>query len=326
MRKTRLIFFFLGCSIILLGDLTSLRAQVSDKGTQPKQLQLIVDNDAYFFTSYDRYYSSGIFASYSASAQKLPFQNTGSAGNAPTRLSYDLTFSHYIYTPKDILWDRLDELDRPYAGMATLGLRLNYFKPSAAFSLKADAGWLGPAIKTGELMRWWHKSLRIRQPRGWEYQINNTPVLILSPEYKKQWPIVEKLDFISSSAIVVGTVLNQASQQFAFRYGSLNGLNQSHFTNSLMGIKRQEKKLVEWYLLAAVEGNLVLYNATIDGNFIGAGSRYTEESETVVLRQTYGAVLAYEKMDFELSFKTTSREVRGAEHHRYMRAKISYRF
>jgi lipid A 3-O-deacylase len=287
-----------------------------------RQVQLTVDNDAYFFTSYDRYYSSGIFGSYSSLRSGLPF----SLPKEGSVYSSDIVFSHYIYTPKNILWDKLDQLDRPYAGMATLGVQLNYLRPSSAFAMKADVGWLGPAIKTAELMRWWHGSLGIRLPRGWDYQINNTPVLTLAPSYLKQWVISEKLDVVSSTSMSAGTVLNQVSQGVSVRYGLPGSLSKSHLTNSLLSAAKGSGKLIEWYLVSTWQGSYVLYNATIDGNFIGSESIYHESSEKAVLRQTYGAVLAYKKADFELSFKTTSREVKGAEKHRYMRAKISYRF
>jgi lipid A 3-O-deacylase len=297
-------------------------AQASDDLSFSHQIQLTVDNDAYFFTSYDRYYSSGIFGSYSSLKSQLPFSHAKEG----SKYSSDIVFSHYIYTPKNILWDKLEQLDRPYAGMATLGVQLNYLRPSSAFTMKADVGWLGPAIKTAELMRWWHGSLGIRLPRGWDYQINNTPVLSLTPSYLKQWAINEKFDVVSSTSMTAGTVLNQVSQEVVVRYGLPGSLNQSHLTNSLLNATKGSGKVIEWYLVACWQGSYVLYNATIDGNFIGHESMYHESSEKAVLRQTYGAVLAYKKADFELSFKTTSREVKGAENHRYMRAKISYRF
>jgi lipid A 3-O-deacylase len=290
--------------------------------TFARQIQLTVDNDAYFFTSYDRYYSSGIFGSYTSLRSRLPF----SQSKEGSIYSSDIVFSHYIYTPKNILWDKLEQLDRPYAGMATLSVQLNYLKPSSAFTMKADVGWLGPAIKTAELMRWWHGSLGIRLPRGWDYQINNTPVLTLTPSYLKQWAITEKFDVVSSTSMSAGTVLNQVSQGVLVRYGLPANLNKSHLTNSLLNAAKGSGKLIEWYLVASWQGSYVLYNATIDGNFIGPESVYHERSEKTILRQTYGAVLAYKRADFELSFKTTSREVKGAENHRYMRAKISYRF
>ncbi|MEQ9375207.1 MAG: lipid A deacylase LpxR family protein [Imperialibacter sp.] len=297
-------------------------AESDPDSTFLRQVQLTVDNDAYFFTSYDRYYSSGVFASYSSLKSRLPF----SRPKEGSIYSSEVVFSHYIYTPKNILWDKLEQLDRPYAGMATLGVQLNYLRPSSAFTMKADVGWLGPAIQTAELMRWWHGSLGIRLPRGWDYQINNTPVLMLTPSYLKQWAISEKLDVVSSTSMSVGTVLDQVSQEVTLRYGLPGSLNKSHLTNSLLNAAKGSGKLIEWYLVASWQGSYVLYNATIDGNFIGPESMYHERSEKAVLRQTYGAVLAYKKADFELSFKTTSREVKGAENHRYMRAKISYRF
>jgi hypothetical protein len=318
--KSLLCVYFLWCG--WGGSSSRLIAQTPDHLPFSRQLQVIVDNDAYFFTSYDRYYSSGIFASYSVLRDNLPF----SKPDKEHKLFYDIVFSHYIYTPKNILWDKLDQLDRPYAGMATLGVRLNYLRPSSGFTVKADVGWLGPAIKTAELMRWWHGSLGIRLPRGWDYQINNTPVLMVAPSYLKRRAFSEKLDVVSTTAMSVGTVLNQLSQEVALRYGLPGGLNQSHLTNSLLNAGKANGGVVEWYLLASWQGSYVLYNATIDGNFIGPESMYTESSEKVVLRQTYGALLAYKKADFELSFKTTSREVKGAENHRYMRARISYRF
>lgn len=300
---------------------TMLHASNSDSTRLQRQLQLTVDNDAYFFTSYDRYYSSGIFASFSHLIEK-PYVNLSQHNG---KYTVDYWFSHYIFTPKNILWDQVEVLDRPYAGMATLGIQLNYLYENAAFGLKTDVGWLGPGTQTGELMRWWHQTLGIRQPRGWDYQINNTPVVTLSPQYFRRLPLSKNMDIISLSGFDAGTVFNRLSQEMTVRVGRPGKLSQSHFTNSLFGAAKGSNKLVEWYLLASLKGGFVLYDVTIDGNFIGSKSPYVEQSENWVLRHTYGLVLAGERADFELSYKITSREVVGAEQHHYMRCKISYR-
>lgn len=312
------------CWLLIFGAMvasSTLHATNADSTRLRRQLQLTVDNDAYFFTSYDRYYSSGIFASYSRLIEK-PYLNLSPQSG---KYSVDYWFSHYIFTPKNILWDQVEVLDRPYAGMATLGIQLNYLYENAAFSLRTDVGWMGPATQTGELMRWWHKTLRIRQPRGWDYQINNTPVVVLSPQYYRRLPVSKNADVVSVSSFDMGTVFNRLSQEVAVRVGRPGKLNQSHFTNSLFGASKGHNKLVEWYLLASLEGGFVVYDATIDGNFIGPESPYVEQSESWVLRHTYGLVLAGKRVDFELAYKITSREVVGAEEHRYMRCKIGYR-
>ena len=289
-----------------------------------QQLQLVVDNDAYFFTDYDRYYSSGIFATYSRVAAK-PLLKQWAADFS--RAGYDFRFSHYMYTPKNILWRSLDQLDRPYAGMATLGVQLNYFYPRSAFFAGIDIGWLGPAIKTAELQSWWHEMLNIRLPRGWEHQINNTPVLIIHPEYYRQLTGSKKLDLVSRTGFAAGTVFNNIFQEGIIRFGRPGPIDQTQLTNSLLGVgANDQNKYVEWYLFASLQGTFVLHNTTIDGNFVGSASTYTEQSAPFVWQQSYGFVVAGKAADFELAFKLNSPEVAGAERHRYMRAKVSYRF
>lgn len=318
MRTPNLFFKFFPLVFWLLLDTQLLLAERTDA---TRQLQLTVDNDAYFFTDYDRYYSSGVFASYSYLVQR-PFLWKGVA-TKEAKFSADFRLSHYMYTPKNILWRNLDQLDRPYAGMVTAGAGFNYLFPSSAVSAGIELGWLGPATKTAELQTWWHERLNIRLPRGWEYQVNNTPVIQLQPEYYRRLPLGKSADLVAHTLVSAGTVLNRLQQGVVFRYGKPGALNQSHLTNSLLGAGG---KFREWYLFASFHGSWVLYNATIDGNFIGERSAYTEVSAPFVGLQTYGVVFAGEAADFELVFKRNSREVIGAEPHRYMRAKVTYRF
>lgn len=322
-RPNQLFIFFSGFVLSFIG-VTKTFAQTNSKASYSQQLQLIVDNDAYFFTDYDRYYSSGIFATYSmATAKPLLKQWVTDFSKA----SYDFRFSHYMYTAKNILWKSLDQLDRPYAGMANLGVQLNYFYPKSAFFVGIDLGWLGPAIKTAELQSWWHERLNIRLPRGWEHQISNTPVLIFQPEYYRQLAGSEKLDVVSRSGFAAGTVFNKVFQEAIIRFGRPRPMDQTQLTNSLIGKgANNHNKYIEWYLFAALQGTYVLHNTTIDGNFIGPASAYTEESAPFVWQQSYGFALAGKVADFELAFKLNSQEVAGAEQHRYMRVKVSYRF
>ncbi len=303
----------------------TVHAQEAAMRAGDRQVQLVVDNDAYFFTDYDRYYSSGIFASYSQLISQPVFFK--SLAEKAKKLTGDLRFSHYMYTPKNILWRTLDQLDRPYAGMMTAGGSLNFYFNKSALLLGADMGWLGPGTKTGELQVWWHKMLDIRLPRGWEYQINNTPVIILQPEYLQRLVHYQKMDLVSRSGLAAGTVFNKVFQEVTVRYGRPGALHQSQIANSLPGTTAQSGgKYAEWYLFASMQANYVVHNATIDGNFVGPKSLYTEASVPFVWQQTFGVMVAGKSADFELSFKINTKEVAGAEQHRYMRAKVSYRF
>lgn len=289
-----------------------------------RQVQLTVDNDAYFFTAYDRYYTSGIFASYGTlMEQPLIGRNEGGKG---TKYTSEIWFSHYIYTPRNILWQQEEQLDRPYAGLATLGGRTGYLKERQSLTLQAHLGWLGPAIKTAELHRWWHRTLNIREPRGWQYEINDSPALVLGSDFTRRWKVGRRADILTTTGIMTGTIFNRISQGITARVGRPAPLNRSHFTNGLVGERGGDRKLLEWYLIARLQLTYVVYDATIDGNLIGDESTFTKESEPWVLRHTYGVVVAAPRADFELSFKLTSTEVEGAEQHRYMRAKVSYRF
>lgn len=311
--------------VVLLSVVYQMPA--NGQGSVGRQLQLTVDNDAYFFSSYDRYYTSGIFASFSQLTDRLRIIPVIGGSREDGKYSYDMWFSHYIYTAKDIRWNNVDQLDRPYAGMLTLGAQTNAFFASSAFTLRADVGWLGPSIRTDDLMRFWHETLNIRRPNGWDYQINNTPVFSLQPQYFKRWSLGGKSDIVTTSGIFAGTVFNRFYQEVSWRIGKPGLLNASHFTNSLLRSGQvSEGKAIEWYFFASLQGSAVLYDATIDGNFIGPKSKFTGVSEPWVLRHTYGVVVAGDRTDIELSFKITSQEVKGAEMHRYMRAKLSRRF
>ena len=102
----------IGCSLLLL----LVHPFVFSQSSFDNQITLYADNDAFWLNNDDGYYSSGIFIEqhHLKSADTLRHSKT-------IRL---WRFSHLMYTSSNIRQSRASKIDRPYAGILSIGYGL----------------------------------------------------------------------------------------------------------------------------------------------------------------------------------------------------------
>ncbi|MDX1463920.1 MAG: DUF2219 family protein, partial [Marinirhabdus sp.] len=90
---------------------TSMLAQRGASFYAEEQIDLIHDNDFLHFT--DRWYTTGSFITYRKLLNELEKEQ-------PNKRQFSIQLEQSFYTPSNILSDRIEDYDRPYAGF--LGL------------------------------------------------------------------------------------------------------------------------------------------------------------------------------------------------------------
>jgi len=143
------------------------------------------ENDV--FTETDRFYTNGISLSLSHTgpswmdkfAEWLPW------GQGRRTVGYDTAQS--MLTPADKERTIPDPTDRPYAGILSIGLTLHVEKLESYHGLKLVTGVVGPSSLAKEMQQEVHRHINSQQAQGWDYQLENEPILNLVYEYRHKF-------------------------------------------------------------------------------------------------------------------------------------------
>lgn len=305
-----------------------------ESGILDKEIMLHVDNDAMLIgNQFDKYYSSGIFASYRRLLKDHTFGYNLGKSKKLSKAIIDYELFHRMYTPENIKESRAEDIDRPYAGWLGVALGLNYYYSyEGALSIKLDAGWLGPSTRTEEVQTWWHDVLNMKEPRGWDYQINDTFAGHVNVEYQRKIVGGKDADITGITSLQLGSIRNNARIGARFRLGLLNSMTNSVSTGSKMGQERvsiksipMHNRIQEIYFFTRFTMEHVMYNATIEGNILGEPSDFTKEAVTNVFHHEYGFARSGVYFDMYMSLVFRSTEVVDAGRHQYMTIKLVHR-
>lgn len=303
----------------------SITLCLAQKGNLKKHLtfdyQLVVENDAFTLDmTKDQYYSSGIFA-----AVRWLGDSTGKA-----KIIRSAQLNHRMFTPSWIGWENQVQLDRPYAGLLSASLIQEYYFHSNQY-LKAhlELGWMGPGALVGETQTIWHQWFNMPEPKGWTYQINDTPIVNLYMTYVKPVYSSYHFELTAESNVGLGSVFNYFRQELMIRMGKLRPVYQSAYTGSSLGNQRQLSEvpvLSEIYVFYSPGLEYVYYNATIEGNFIGERSTYTEESIHWITQHRVGIMFSWTRFDLGVIAHWRTRENTDATNHSFVGVRLNQRF
>ncbi len=287
-----------------------------------RELQVENDNDAYTLNlSRDQYYSNGVAIRY----RRLLDSTRNKQGVAKVIRSYDI--NHRIYSPKHLFWENVEDMDRPYAGQITLSASNQYYLEKEAFiKAKLEIGWMGPSLRTGDLQYQWHKTFGMQLPLGWDYEINDAPILNTYWTYAQKIANSETLDLITESNIALGTSFTHARQELMIRFGTFKPLQHSTQYNGVLGIENKGPGNHEFYFFLSPGFEYVVYNATIEGNLVGKESIYTETQEPWIFQMRAGVMASWTKFDFALLYYRRTKETTEATFHKFVGIRMNQRF
>ena len=314
--KISFVFFF--CSLLI----PEVNAQ-SDYRDQ--EVSFRNDNDVYLFDNRDRYYTNGISLNYRFEPKMGSFFRRRNRVDS-VKFIVDLELSHKIYTPQGIRRSDFSFFDRPYAGLAYVGVSVaQFWTPTIRFSYGLEAGIIGEYAGAQFFQEWHHSILGLPEPLGWEHQIKNEPILTSKFEFNKQFVIFkEGMDVISSTNLRLGSAFLDGTQWVDLRFGKIQPLNRSGFKNAILG-KWSDYFRNNTYFFAGFGVQYVHHNTLIEGSLWGDESPHTEEVEPWVRHIRGGLAFNAPTSTFKITYNRLSREIVDARNHAYVSLEFIFR-
>ena len=113
--------------------------------------------------------------------KKLPFE-----GSERTRNNITYSIGQNIYTPEDIEEEDLIEDDRPYAGITYGSIGFHNRTQKDMDTLELYLGIVGPHSYAEECQEAVHALFDDKEPKGWDNQLDNEPVIGIVYSHKKK--------------------------------------------------------------------------------------------------------------------------------------------
>ncbi len=290
--------------------------------TYDNQVSVILDNDRFAPKSTDRYYSNGIEINWHFAKKDSIFLFI----NRIEKLIFKIGLNHSLYTPSEITFVETWRLDRPYAATISMTGEAKMVLSNERILVGGiEVGSTGPIAKGKELQKWWHNKIQIFEPRGWENQIVNSPILQLNINYIKRWFDATMFDFSTQSKLKFGTINSSIRQDFLVRVGKYSSIGNTNFFKT--ALNTDAKKIpfeLFFYFNTGLE--YVGYNGLIQGNWIGNESPHTEIIERWVFHNQFGIQINAGLVAASFSLNKLSAEVAEATKHQYASIKMGIRF
>ncbi len=271
-----------------------------------------IKSDSYFRYLYDNDYFSGTDENYTQGytlelvapfLKKNPINFLFIKPNN-SEIRYGLAIEHIGFTPPTIGSPEIQFGDRPFAAAIMLKsfvIATDTLKKSRLLS-SLNLGLIGPGAFGKEMQVGIHKITGNIIPQGWRNQIKNDVVLNYEVSYEKQlFRAGDYFSLQSNSTARVGTLFTNASVGLNTTVGLIN----SPFSAI------NKKKKFQFYAYSQVLGNLIAYDAALQGGVFNKTSPYTipsEEIERFTGQFNYGLVLKTKTLYFEYSRTVLTRE------------------
>jgi hypothetical protein len=242
---------------------------------------LQVEND--WFAHTDRDYTSGLRLGWTSpnvdakGEDYLPAAMTDLAnhvwGEGRSRISFDV--SNSIFTPTDTTRTTPDPKDRPYAGMLQGSAFLMTDSATTRSLLGVSLGVLGPSARGEDIQNGWHDIIGDPDSQGWRHQIRDMPVVQAFAGRTWRYGLMPvpgtglDVDILPSLYAGIGTLRDygQAAVQVRFGQGLRSDFGTSRIRPGLSGSDAYTPaRDFVWYFFAGVDGQIVAWDATLDGN------------------------------------------------------------
>lgn len=294
-----------------------------EEGPDWGTLTLEYEND--LFAGEDRYYTSGVRATWLSPDDRVPgWVRRGSemipffSSRGELKLSYSL--GQNMYTPEDIEDPDPPRSDRPYAGWLYSSVGLASETHRRVDRLQLNVGVIGPASLADKTQREIHRFTGSPQPQAWDTQLRNEPTVMLS--YERQWRSWVgfgedgwQADLTPHVGGAVGNVFTQVNVGTTARIGRNLPLDWGppRIQPTLPGsnVFRPQADF-GWYLFAGVDGRAVARDIFLDGNTF-RNSRSTDKRPFVGEIQIGGAMNISRRWRVSYTHVFPTREFRGQE-------------
>ncbi|MFD0748640.1 lipid A deacylase LpxR family protein [Mucilaginibacter calamicampi] len=290
-----------------------------------------LDNDQYINPYHDRYYLAGQFINFTT-VLNTSKDCAGLFGTTVVKKTLEIEVGQQIYGPF-ASWARDPTLqDRPYTGYLYAGAALNLlYDDESSLKITAQVGTIGPASLAERVQKAFHHAFDLKDPEGWQYQLNNEAGLNVEGQYTRllyrssnNW-----FDVAAIPSVRLGNTFSNATAAIQLRVGALDKLYQSASTNSKVSLGGDHQK-TEFYLFAIPQLSYVAYNATIQGGmFIKDKGPVHFDAIPLIFTQQLGLQFASRRFSASYTAFLRSREVgsgSSALAHQWGSIAMAYRF
>lgn len=286
----------------------------------PRRLAYTYANDFFFGTDY--YFTQGMTLDLvSPALARLPTRWLLARGPAGSTSYYGAHLRYDGFTPLRIEDDFIRVGDRPYAAYFYASLYRVCLQPAKGQRLTTalEIGYLGPAAGGKFIQTKLHELTHNPEPRGWDYQIRGDAILGYRLAYEQRLLATGRgLEVAGGVEASVGTLYTYASASGRLRLGWFN----SYFAALDAASSGSRANLRRWqlYAEATVAGQLVGYDATLQGGLFNRSSPYTLAAgaiQRVVLHSTGSLVLARASWSLTATATYVGPEFTGGRPHRW---------
>lgn len=235
------------------------------------------------------------------------------------------TLGQSMITPEDISKSVPDPNDAPYAGLLMYRASHIVVRDQFADNVSVTIGMIGPSTKAQQVQTYIHKVTGSNRPMGWDYQLEDEPVFMLSRTSIWQHPLVsDNMDLILIAHARGGNLESSVGAGGIVRIGS--GLADSFATAALSFGRTSTPAAVNgsWYGYAGFEVDYMFNYIFVDGNTY----RNSQSSDLKRQQMNFTAGLTYSWQDFSvaLAYKSgTAMDVRKTGRDSYGTISLSWR-
>jgi hypothetical protein len=149
----------------------------------------------------------------------LPFVN-----KPGTVRNVSVSIGQNMYAPEDL--ERTDLIldDRPYAGITYLAAGFHAKDSRRMDSFDINLGIVGPHSYAEQVQKTWHKWIDTTEPKGWDHQLKDEPILNL--HYERKWKLLKSdfrngfgFDLIPHAGAALGNALTGVNTGAQARFG-----------------------------------------------------------------------------------------------------------
>ncbi len=298
---------------------------VTATGYDPDWGTLTLEYENDLFAGEDRYYTSGVRATWLSPDDRVPGWVRSGAELFPffdpdgeLKMSYSL--GQNMYTAEDIEDPDPPPGDRPYAGWLHFAVGLGNETERKVDRLQLNVGMVGPASLADRTQAEIHRFTGSPQPQAWDTQLRNEPTLMLS--YERQWRAwIETrrdgwgMDVVPHLGGAIGNVFTQLNAGLTLRLGKDLPLDwgppriQPALPGS--GVFRPRSDF-GWYVFAGLDGRAVARDIFLDGNTF-EDSRSADKRPFIGEVQVGGAMNIGRRVRVTYTHVFPTREFRGQE-------------
>jgi hypothetical protein len=315
MKNIFFIFFFFSFMILFSQEKLS------------KEFRFKTDNDLYASKEKDRYYTSGVFLTYSYLSK-----------NKRKKLAktiFEWEIGQQMYSPFNAMVPDISLHDRPFAGYLYGGFGMHrVYKNNQILKTTLQVGVIGPAAFGKELQDFIHAFYNFKKAIGWKHQIKSAVGINLNASYNKFLAknASNYLDITWINKAKIGTVFTNISSGLYARMGfkSLQRMmNSIAFDTSINNETTNYNRVGESFFYTKMMLNYVFYDATLQGSFLNTGSEVTKELIPFNLGVELGVRFTLNRFNFGYAYLYNgqkSKDLRVAGGHSYGSIQLNYLF